>query len=165
MTALFAIATKYEELLHQSFDEETGEINELALAELQLTKADAKDKAVAVASYIKNLEAERDAIERAKRSMSEREDRLDKRMDYLEEYLQSNMERCGIKEISCPEFVIKLLHNPPSVNPINEEFIPEKYKKVKEVVTLDRLKIKEDILAGIEVPGATLQYRVRLEIR
>lgn len=163
--SLYEIANKYQEVLSKTFDPETGEVNENAIALLELAELDVKEKSIAVASYIKNMEAERDAIERAKRNMAEREQALDKRMDYLEDYLQSNMERCGIKEISCPEFVIRLKKCPWSTEIQNEEFVPDKYKKRKEVVTLDRLKIKEDILAGIEIPGAAIKQSNRLEIK
>src|SRR5690348_9402790 len=105
---LYSIANKYQELLTIAVDQETGEVNEQALNELTTISDDIKDKGIAVASYIKNLEAERNAINEAKKAMAEREARLDKKMDYLTQYLQSNMERCGINEISCPQFVIKL---------------------------------------------------------
>jgi uncharacterized protein (DUF169 family) len=77
------------------------------------------------------------------------------------------MERCGINEISCPYFVIKLKKNPVSVDVFNKLQIPEQYIKTKQTIehSVDKVKIKEDILAGVEIPGATLKQNVRLEIR
>ena len=124
-----------------------------------------EDKAIAVASYIKNLDAEREAIEKAKKAMAERESRLDKRADYLTQYLQSNMERCGITEIKSPFFVLKLKKCPVSTDIIDENAIPNDYKRVKEVVTIDKLKLKEELQAGVIVPGAALKQNNRLEIR
>lgn len=162
---LYSIANQYQEILYKTFDEETGEVNENAIALLEIVKDNINDKGIAIASYIKNLDAEREAIEKAKKAMAEREARLNNRVTYLTSYLQSNMERCSISEISCPYFVVKLKKCPISVDVSNENEIPDNYKKVKSVVSVDKVKIKEEILAGVIVPGATLKQNMRLEIR
>lgn len=162
---LYEIADKYENIIDKTFDQETGEINEVALSSLDEVTKQIEEKGIAIASYIKNLDAEREAINQAKKNMAERENALDKKADYLTQYLQSNMERCGINEIKSPYFNIRLKKCPISTDIINEEFIPDKYKKVKEVVSIDKLKIKADILAGIEIAGAALRQNNRLEIK
>lgn len=162
---LYSIANQYQEILDKTFDDETGEVNENAIALLEIVKDNIKDKGIAIASFIKNIDAEREAIEKAKKAMAEREARLDRRVSYLTSYLQSNMERCGIHEISCPYFVVKLKKCPISVDISNENEIPDDYKKVKSVVSVDKMKIKEEILAGVIIPGATLKQNMRLEIR
>ena len=91
---LFEIANEYESLLEQAFDAETGEIDVQAIARLDEVQIDIKEKGIAVASYIKNIDAERKAIEDAKKAMAEREARLERRVSYLTDYLKSNMARC-----------------------------------------------------------------------
>ncbi len=162
---LYNIANEYQSVLDESFNQETGEINENALMRLDEVSLKLEEKGLAVASYIKNLEAERDAIESAKRSMAARESSLDSRVEYLKSYLQSNMERCSISEIKSPYFVIKLKKCPASTDIQNEDLIPGEYKKSKEVITLDKMKIKEELLAGVVIPGAALKYNNRLEIK
>jgi hypothetical protein len=162
---LYKISHEYQEVLNKTFDPETGEVNENAIALLELVEKDVKKKGIAVASYIKNLEAERNAIEEAKKEMALREKRLDDRASYLTDYLKSNMERCGMSEISCPYFVVKIKKCPVSVDVLNEEEIPSDYKKTKSVVSLDKVKLKEEMLAGVIVPGASLKQNLRLEIR
>lgn len=165
MNALYEIANEYQALLEDRYDPETGEFLQPALGRIDEIAERLEDKAIAVASYIKNLEAEREAIEKAKKNMAEREARLDKRADYLTQYLQSNMERCGITEIKSPFFVLKLRKCPVSTDIIDESLIPNDYKKVKEVVSIDKLKLKEELQAGVIVPGAALKQNIRLEIR
>lgn len=162
---LYQIANEYQTILEQTFDQETGEVNEIALASLEEVKTTMQEKGIAVASYIKNIDAERKAIEEAKKAMASREAALDKRVDYLTQYLQSNMEQCGISEIKSPYFVIKLKKCPFSVDVFDEGSLPNDYKKTKEVISIDKLKIKEEILAGVVVPGAALKQNNRLEIR
>jgi hypothetical protein len=165
MNNLYEIANEYQALLEDRYDPETGEFLQPALGRIDEVSEKLEDKAIAVASYIKNLEAEREAIEKAKKNMAERESRLDKRADYLTQYLQSNMERCGITEIKSPMFVIKLKKCPISTDILDENIIPDDYKKSKEIVTIDKLKLKEEMLAGVIVPGAALKQNNRLEIR
>lgn len=162
---LYEISNEYQALLDDRYDPDTGEFLQPALGRIDEIAEQLEDKAIAVASYIKNLEAEREAIEKAKKNMAERESRLDKRADYLSQYLQSNMERCGITEIKSPMFVIKLKKCPVSTDILDENMIPNDYKKSKEIVTIDKLKLKEEMLAGVIVPGAALKQNNRLEIR
>jgi outer membrane murein-binding lipoprotein Lpp len=162
---LYEIANEYQALLEQTYDPNTGELFPQVLSKIDEISATMEDKAIAIASYIKNLDAEREAITQAKKNMAEREMRLDKRADYLTQYLQSNMERCGISEIKSPLFVIKLKKCPVSTDIIDENIIPDDYKKTKEVVSIDRIKLKEEMLAGVVIPGAGLKQNNRLEIR
>ena len=164
---LFEIANEYQNILEETFDKETGEINEKALLRLDEVKTDIRDKGVAIASFIKNIEAEEKAIDAAISTMELRRNQLSKKALSIAYYLQSNMERCAISEISCPYFVVKLKKNPVSVDVYDEKSLPESYIKTKEVVTrsVDKMKIKEEILAGAVIPGAALKQNYRLEIK
>lgn len=162
---LFEIAGEYQALLEQTFDAETGEVNEQALAKLDEIAVDLKEKGIAIASYIKNIEAEETAIDAAIANMEERRNQLAKKTKSLINYLQSNMERCSISQISCPYFAVKLKKCPVSVDILDENAISENYKKVKSVISIDKIKIKEEILAGVIVEGAALKQNMRLEIR
>jgi hypothetical protein len=162
---LFEIANEYKTLLDNSFEYETGEINATSISRLDELAGDLKEKGIAVASYIKNMEAERRAIYEASKSMMEREERLSNQIYNLESYLQSNMERCDIKEISCPYFVVKLKKCPISVEILDENDIPDEYKNKKEIISIDKIKIKEDLLSGTFLRGAALKQKTRLEIK
>lgn len=165
---LYEITEKYEQVFRiiDEYYDENGEISEKALAKLDEIGEAVENKAIAVASFIKNADAERAAIETAKKAMAEREARLDKKVTYLMEYLKFNMERCGISEITrSPYFTIKLKKCPASVDILDESALPSEYKKVKEVVTPDKVKMKEEMLAGVIIPGAAIKHNMRVEIR
>jgi hypothetical protein len=162
---LYEISAKYQAILSNLIDDETGEINVEQGKLLEVIKDDVNNKAIAVASYIKNLDAERYAIEQAKNAMRDREFALECKIEWLNDYLQVNMERLGINEIKCPYFAIKLKKCPVSTDIRDESLIPDEYKKRKEVVNVDKVKIKEDLQAGINVPGAALKTNMRLEIK
>lgn len=162
---LYKISNEYQMILSETFNQETEELSENVLARLDEITDKMEEKGIAVASYIKNLEAERNAIEDAKKEMAARESRLDRKAIWLTSYLQSNMERCGISEIKSPYFVVKIKKCPFSTEIFDEESIPNEYKKTKEVVSIDRIKIKEEILAGVVIPGVRIKQNNRLEIR
>lgn len=162
---LYQIANNYQSILSQTFDAETGEVNEHSFKLLDSAANDMEEKGIAVASYIKNLEAERDAINLAKRAMTDREARLNRKLDYMTEYLKSNMERCGITSISSPYFEVKIKNNPESVYIIDEESLEPNFFNEKVVRTVNKTLIKEALKAGAEIQAAKLVRTTRLDIR
>lgn len=131
--------------------------------------ADIKDnfdhKAINVAKYIKNLEAEYDAIKKHAEEMIQRVKIAFTRMESLKLYLQYNIERTGLLDpIKCAEFDIKIVNNPPSLIIENPDILPDIYKVTKEVVTFDKAAIKKDIQSGLDIDGARIEKKRRLVI-
>lgn len=164
MSSLFEISSDYEEILTQLYDDE-DKINEEALMKLENNTLAMEKKAIAIASYIKNLEAEREAIKLAKDQMSKREERNKKREEDLLGYLLTNMQRRGITKISCAYFDIKLKKCPCSINIIDEKLIPEEYTRTKTQIFPDKIKMLQEMKVGVLIPGADLQQNVKLEIK
>lgn len=161
---LYQISNEYQEILEELYDDE-GNVNQTALVKLEQNEVAMEKKAIAIASFIKNLEAEREAIKQAKQDMAEREKRNKKREDELTGYLLSNMERRGVNKISCPYFQIKLKKCPPSVNIVDATLLPDEYKRIKTEVSPDKLKMLAEMKVGVIIPGAALQQNLTLEIR
>lgn len=161
---LFKINAEYEQILNNLYDDE-GNMNTQELMKLEENEVALEKKAIAIASFIKNMDAERGAIDEAKKAMGEREKRFKKRIEDLEDYLQTNMERRGISHISCSYFDIKLKKCPPSVDIMDEDELPAEYKRTKTEILPDKIKIKEEMMAGVIIPGASLKHKLRLEIR
>jgi hypothetical protein len=166
MTALYKIANEYQALF-DLLDEDDQVLEKLHVIEkLDQVKDVLENKAIAIASYIKNLDAELNAVDAAKKEMAARAERVNNKMDFLKRYLKENMELCGITEISrSPHFVIKLKKCPESVEVYAEDQIPDEYRKVKTSISIDKVKIKEEIHLGVIVPGATLKQNLRVEIK
>lgn len=162
---LYEIANEYRETLDALVNEETGEIDDTALASLNGLTTSLEEKGIAVASYIRNIEADRQALADERKRMEARQKTLESRIEWMKNYLQTNMETCGIKEISCPYFSIKLKKCPPSVHLSDEDSLPDTYRKRKETVSIDRVKIKQDIQAGVMIPGAELVQGNTIQIK
>lgn len=163
---LFKINAEYEQILNDLYDDE-GNMNTQALMKLEENELAMEKKAIAIASFIKNMDAERAAIDEAKKAMAEREKRFKKRIEELEDYLKTNMERRSITHISCPYFDIRLKKCPPGVDEdtLNMDLVPEEYKRVKTEILPDKIKMREEMMAGVIIPGASLKNKLRLEIR
>lgn len=160
---LYEIADRYQFLLNDLYDYETGVVNEVTLARLNELTDSMEDKAINITMLFKELEASADAIEKERQAMQKREKALKNQIQSLKDYLRSNMERCEIKKIECPQFVISLQKNPCSVEILSESEIPKEYTKV--TVDLDIAKIKDELKNGVVIPGARLVQGSSVRIR
>jgi len=163
---LYQITNEYQDVFSQI--SEDGEISEETMKNLDALHEDFENKAISVASYIKNIEAEEAAINLAIEEMRSRKAKLSKKVASLSDYLQYNLIKLQIDEIKkSPYFQIKLKKCPPSVNVFDEKAIPPEYwrEKVITSVSIDKIKLKEVISEGIDVPGATIQRNLKLEIK
>ena len=66
------------------------------------------------------------------------------------------MDALGLKSIEFINQKVTLKNNPPSVKINDEELIPDKFKKEKVSITIDKTAIKKAIQDGEEVIGAEL---------
>lgn len=86
----------------------------------------------------------------------------------LRDYLKTNMESAGIEKIECPLFKIGIKKNPPAVEILDEQQIPNEFWVTPEpkppMARPDKAAIKKSIQAGQEVAGAKLVQGTRLDV-
>lgn len=163
---LYEITSAYQNIFNQI--DETGEVNESFITQLETIQEDFEQKAILVASYIKNLEAEELAISNAIDEMKARKDKLSKKAESLSEYLQFNLQALSINEIkSSPYFKIRLKKCPASVDVFDDSIVPRQYwrEKTTVVLSVDKIKVKELLSEGVEIPGCSIQHKIKLEIK
>jgi hypothetical protein len=164
---LYQLTTEYQNLLPQLYNPETGEVNEEIDAQINALSLTTEKKCIAVASWIKSMESEKKQIEYIKQQIQEREEAYDKAIMKTTDYLESNMNRIGIKEVKCPLFTIKIKTNPHSTEICDQSSIPNKFIniKTKTELSVDKKAIKEEVLkTGVQVPGAFVYQKTKLEI-
>jgi hypothetical protein len=163
---LYQINAEYQQILDDLYDDE-GNVNQDALIKLEQNEITLEKKAIAIASYIKNMEAEKTAIDSAKKSMAEREKRYKKKIDDLMGYLLAGMESRGLKSVKCPYFEIKLKECPLSVDDENTniDLLPDEYKRVKVETSPDKIKLLQDRKLGVVIPGAAFKNNMSLTIK
>ena len=122
-----------------------------------------EDKALNVARYIRNLEAEASAIEEAKKRMEVRARSTANKAMRMRDYLKAELEKTGLQP-KAPDVAVRLQNNPPSVVLDDETRIPENYRRTQIVSTILKAEIAAAIKAGKEITGAHLEQSKRLVI-
>ena len=161
---LFEIVSSVEHLLELSTDRDTGEISEEGLAELSGLEMDLSEKLVNTALYLKGVEAERDAVAKAAKSLADRAKVHGKQADRLRKYLADNMERAGHEGLSDPR--VKLGWRSSTAVELDEDAVdglPFEFIQVKRVP--DKKAIREALESEQEVKGARLVHRRNLQVK
>lgn len=162
---LYNIADQYLSDLQKLQD---MEIDEQTFSDtLEGLSGELEVKATNVAMFVRNLEASAEAIKAAEKQMADRRKALEAKADRIRQYLLDNMTRTGITKIDCPYFVLSVRKNPPAVEVLNQDMIPDEYFDIPEppAPTLNKNRLKEDLKAGVVVEGAKLTAGQSLSIK
>lgn len=124
-----------------------------------------EDKAVAVAAYLRTLEAESQAIADARKAMERRETALTNHALRLRAYLKAEMERTGLTRVQHPWLALRVQPNPPSVVIEDEAMLPARFREAVTTVKVLKAEIGKALKAGESVFGAHLEQSTRLVIR
>lgn len=160
---LFEIATSYQYALDELTDTDLPET--VVQDTLEALQGEVKEKAINVAAYFRNLEETAAAIKREEQKMKLRREIIERRANWLKQYLQRNMEKTGINRIECAYFIISLGNNPPATDITDADAIPDEYKEVETVTKIDKLAIRKALKEGKSVPGARLVDSQRVDIK
>lgn len=164
LPALYEITESYRQALEMFTDPEQDFDPQMVADTLESLEGTLEAKAANVAAFFQNLEVTANAIREAEKRMAQRRKAIEKRVESLRQYLQNNMEACGITKIESPLFSISLRKSPPSVVIDDEQSLPPDY--VEQVVTTkpNKMLIKQAITDGFDVPGAHLEQGNYLKI-
>jgi Siphovirus Gp157. len=123
------------------------------------------EKVESIIKLMKSKAAERDAIDEERNRLAERAQRLDKQVQWLFDYVESQMKLTGIEEVKSPLFTIKLGKNPAKVEVNDLALVPDKFIRTKLTTIPDKHAIKDALQAGEEVPGCELVRDTVLKVR
>jgi hypothetical protein len=134
---------------------------------LESMSGDLEAKAVNVAAFARNLEANAAAIKDAEAQMAARRKAIENRAARMRDYLLANMMVSGIQKIESPYFRLSVRENPPAVEIYEPGLIPAQFMKQPETPPPlpNKAEIAAAMKAGQEVPGCKLTRGVRLDIR
>lgn len=124
-----------------------------------------EEKATNVAMFVRNLEAQAEAIKQAEAGMASRRKAIENRAEAVRDYLFHNMQRTGISKIECPYFALTIKKNPPAVKITGE--VPSEFMTTPKPPepAPDKKAIKEFIQAGNNPDWAMLEQGERLDIK
>ena len=140
-------------------DEETGEIlNAQDLDALQLAR---DEKIEGVGLWIKNLQAEAEAVKKEKDAMAERQRRLEKKAESLKDYLAYALQG---EKFSTPRIAMSWRKSESVLIP-DEALLDDRFVNITMIKKPDKKLIKDTLKAGREVPGAELITKQNLQIK
>jgi len=149
---LYEISNEFQNIvdLIENCDEMSPEL----IDKLNNVSENASEKVINVAAYIKNLEAESDTMQLYLNNMRNRQDRVEKRIESLKEYLKYNMDILKLNKVESPEFDVQLRANNYSLDLFDQTAIPKEYFRTKESISISKQDIIKDLKVGCDVPGA-----------
>jgi hypothetical protein len=160
---LWEIVDGVQHLLELSVDAD-GVISEgglVALDELEMTL---ESKLVNTALFLKGVEAERDAVAKAAKELTDRAAIHTRQADRLRKYLADNMERAGHEGLSDPR--VKLGWRSSTAVELDEDAVDSlDFEFVQVKRTPDRKAIREALESHQEVKGARLVQRRHLQVK
>ena len=141
------------------------ELDETTLTDtLEAMTGDFEAKAVNVAKFSGNLDAEATAIKEAEAKMATRRRSIESKSARLKDYLKTNMIDTGITKISCPFFQLAIQKAADKVIIASESDIPADFMRIKTIIEPDKIALKEALKFG-DVPGAHLEANFTLRIK
>jgi hypothetical protein len=161
MSKLYDISAEYKELVAMSEDDEMA----IAIADtLEGIEGEFNDKANAIVSMVLNMDGDVEPIDSAIARLQARKKVIQNKQASLKNYLRENMERTGIKKISCPMFTITCVPGRENAYIDNEDALPEDYLSVKTTISPDKTAITKALKEGTTIEGAHLE-RAKSSIR
>lgn len=163
MSKLYEISEQFTELAKLA-DSDDENMKEAVATTLECIEGDFKDKAQALVTVVHNMDSDVDALDAEIKRLQARKKSIQNRQDSMREYLRDNMERTGIKKISCPLFTINCVAGREIAVINDESVIPDEYMAVKTEIRPDKAEITKALKDGAEIPGVSLD-RAKSSIR
>ncbi len=160
---LYKLADEYVAIAMQMADSDLPD--DVIADTLEGASGDIENKAWNTAALILQFEGEASIIKEAEQRMSARRKSLEKRVQWMRDYVLVQLIRTGIGEIDSPEFVIRVQDNPPKVILDDEDAVPSAFKLTETVTTIRKAEIRKLLLDGQTVAGAHLESEKRLSIK
>ena len=134
---------------------------------LEALEGSVVDKSRNVVAYILELSAKSDMIAEHAQKMRGKQKTIDAKVEWLRNYLRTNMDKCGITKIEANDgtFTASISKPVASVVVDDVEKLPEEFKRIKVEVSADKVPLKKALEAGLETAGAHLEFNPRLTIK
>ena len=141
-------------------EELTAELEEALI----INQDQLQTKAVNYAKVITNYQAESDAIDQEIKRLRAMKDSREKKIEWLKESVKKAMLVSGIEKVESPLFKLSVRRSE-AVEVDVVEALPSAFQNVKNVVTADKVAIKEAIKRGEFVMGARIIENFNLQIK
>jgi hypothetical protein len=143
---------------------ETEELTPELEAELLINQEQLQIKAINYAKVISNYQGESDQIDAEIKRLKAMKDSRDKKVSWLTQSLKNAMLVSAIDKIESPLFKLSLRRSE-AVEVDVLEALPSEFLNIKNVVTADKVAIKDAIKRGENITGARIIENFNLQIK
>ena len=161
---LYELSSSHQAIFDMILDEDV-DLNVLE-DNLQCIEATLEVKVQNGIGLIKSLEAYHDAVEAEEKRLASMRKTAKNRIDWVKNLYKNTMEAMSKDKIQTPIGTMAIQNNPPALVIDNEKSLHAEYITIVPVQYVpNKDKIKADLKAGKEVPGARLVQGRSLRIR
>ena len=161
MSALWEIDEQIENIMNTLVDEETGEINEEAIEQLEQLGIERKEKLGNCGVVIKNLKAEIEAIQNEIKALKHRAEVKGNKVDRLMAYVEKSLKGEPL-ETSKVSYVFKSSER---VEITEDALVPDQWCEYKVECKPKKNEIKAALKNGESISGCQLIKRLYLQVR
>ena len=150
------------EVLENTEDENIKELIKKSMDQLTL---ETNEKIENIIKYIKNLEAEAEALEKESKRLNDRKIRTLKKVDNLKGYLKDFTSSLESKKYNTGIFNISIRKNAAAIIIENDFLVPDEFCKTEIIRKVDKVALKEKLKAGEVIEGVKLQQSESIIIK
>lgn len=143
-----------------TLDEETGEYK--GAEDLDSLQMERGAKVESVALYLKEIECFADCLSEESKRLAERSKAYQKKAEHIRNYLIESMQAAGEKAFETVKVKLGIRS---SVRVETDDSLPQEWKTEKVSISPDKVKIKEALKQGMEIPGAKLVTAYSLQVK
>lgn len=160
MSTLYEISEDIISLIQQ-FEEAEGEMTEELSESFEITKSELQEKAVAYYSVIQDTKASIEVLDVEIKRLTAKKKKASKLIDNLNTRLLGAVNLFGDFKAGTHSFKTR---KSKTVTIDNENIIPNEYRVVKEVYSIDKRLISTHLKEGNKIKGARLTENLNLKI-
>lgn len=161
MASLFEINEQIEMLTESLVDEETGEINEEVMAELESLEMDRDDKIEGCGMMMKQLSAEVEAINEEIKALKARATAKANKHDRIGEYVKATLKGKPFERAR----VSMRFRKSERVEITDETLVPDEWCKFETTRKPVKSEIKKALKNDETVPGCVLVESINLQVK
>lgn len=162
---LYEISDKLA-VIHDQIIDADGELTEELEKRLDECNLAIREKTGNIARWILNIDGKVGSVDVEIERLQKRKKFAINLQERLKEYIRINMVRADIQKIETDIFTIAVQKNPPSVDITNEEIIPAGYKVIKQIISVDKKQLLNDLKEGKKIEGCHIVLdKTHLRIR
>ena len=162
---LYELNQSFNNLIEVLENTEYENIKELIKNSMDQLTLETNEKIENIIKYIKNLEAEAEALEKESKRLNDRKIRTLKKVENLKNYLKDFTNTLDSKKYHTGIFNISIRKNAAAIIIENEFLVPEEYCKTEVVRKVDKIALKEKLKAGEVIEGVKLQQSESIIIK